>query len=478
VVSDHVQNDCIRSQCRCEEQYLYVTDFCSSTIFGGYFFCKRCGRDYCLACENYFPTTLSDIRQSPWPLADAVRPRLLRCTGGASSAVHADKADVKPTPKGANLHVRDDLVSVSRFDEVELKGHWEALVQFVLEGRVSGLTGISGGRTSTGAGLLSADEKESGLEWQAKLRALGMDAGEREMDDELVKEVKAYFRQYTESEGKRVREVKEADVEQAEESDKEDSFDRNDRTKAGSELAEEGATAREAMGVDTRPEGVAGENGKGNGEDIAMKDRVSTNGKIDIDHPAAVPDPKTTGTDQDSNKIPSATVAAEHSDTDDSPRDDRAPCVPSFSGQNTGAQQEDIHSVTKCAGGHSVAALSKHAKPVDLVDQNESTEPDTWDSSLYTKQTQPTAIPIPDPADLEAHSREFMKLGYDALTNGVFDKLWAKGEPIVVDGVGKRFQKIWTPQTMIERFGAENVCEYLRVVLLALYYARPDEVYC
>ncbi|KAL7422076.1 hypothetical protein Q5752_002719 [Cryptotrichosporon argae] len=56
-----------------------VCDFCSSTIFAGFFFCKKCGRDYCLECERFFSDSTSDMLNSPWPLPDAARPRLHRC---------------------------------------------------------------------------------------------------------------------------------------------------------------------------------------------------------------------------------------------------------------------------------------------------------------------------------------------------------------------------------------------------------------
>lgn len=56
-----------------------VCDFCSSTIFGGYFFCKWCGRDYCLSCERYISESLETISQSPWYIPDAARPRVHKC---------------------------------------------------------------------------------------------------------------------------------------------------------------------------------------------------------------------------------------------------------------------------------------------------------------------------------------------------------------------------------------------------------------
>ncbi|WWC69738.1 uncharacterized protein I206_103681 [Kwoniella pini CBS 10737] len=99
-----------------------VCDFCSSTIFGGWFFCKICGRDYCLACERYFPDSLETIMQSPWPMPDAARPRLLKCQN-------------QPGQKavGQPKHHRGCLQPVSRFDEAELKDHWLKLSAIALE---------------------------------------------------------------------------------------------------------------------------------------------------------------------------------------------------------------------------------------------------------------------------------------------------------------------------------------------------------
>jgi len=106
-----------------------VSDFCSSTIFGGYFLCKKCGRDFCLQCERYFSESLETIRDSPWDIPDAARPRLLRCTGGV------ERIQGKIGSKIATqFHVRPDLQPVSRFDAKELKQQWVALAEFVLRG--------------------------------------------------------------------------------------------------------------------------------------------------------------------------------------------------------------------------------------------------------------------------------------------------------------------------------------------------------
>jgi lysine-specific demethylase 3 len=77
-------------------------------------------------------------------------------------------------------------------------------------------------------------------------------------------------------------------------------------------------------------------------------------------------------------------------------------------------------------------------------------------SQLYTKRTHPTATPILDPSGLEAKNREFLFIENQDLTHEVFDQLWSRGEPIVVDKVGDGLKMRWTPDDFIERFGREK----------------------
>ncbi|WVQ77932.1 hypothetical protein IAT38_000012 [Cryptococcus sp. DSM 104549] len=107
-----------------------LCDFCQSTIFAGYFFCRRCGRDFCLQCERYFPDSLKSITESPWPMADAARPRLLRCNpdppgNNPNAQLHRGKSTV--------FHVRGDLQPVSRLSEAEIREHWLCLSEFALD---------------------------------------------------------------------------------------------------------------------------------------------------------------------------------------------------------------------------------------------------------------------------------------------------------------------------------------------------------
>ena len=243
-------------------------DFCSSTIFSGYFLCKKCGRDFCIQCEHYFSDSLEDMRESPWHLPDAARPRLLRCTGGADAA----KTETEMTNEKKRLlkvhhvnhfHVRPDLQPVSRFTADELEHHWLALVEFVLGG--------------------------------------------------------------TESEEDRL----------------------------------------QLLGITK--------------DEVELREMIS-NWMIE-------------------------------------------------------------HGKRKEANGDIKTALYKE----EIAD-------------LYRKTANPAGDPIPDPAELEDLSLPFILISADRLNNDAFDQLWARGEPIIVDGVGKRLKHSWTPDTFIERSGQEPCC--------------------
>ncbi|WVR04951.1 hypothetical protein IAU60_001963 [Kwoniella sp. DSM 27419] len=235
-----------------------VCDFCSSTIFGGWFFCKRCGRDFCLQCERYFPESFETITKSPWAMPDAARPRLLRC--------HHQVIPGAAPPKGPAFHLRSDLQPVSRFGEEELRDHWLRLAEFVLEGK----------------------------------EPLG------------------------------------------------------DRLKL--------------MGL---------------------------------------------------------------------------------------AEEEDVNKVVEEFPGAAVASDVDPALQGAEKDGNGEVRPQDKDFK-YTKTTHPSAIPIPDPADLADESREFLFVCDDDLSNEVFDLMWTKGEPMVVDHVGDSLRLEWKPDNFIEWFGKEQ----------------------
>jgi hypothetical protein len=100
--------------------------------------------------------------------------------------------------------------------------------------------------------------------------------------------------------------------------------------------------------------------------------------------------------------------------------------------------------------------IEKH--PTTFPSGPMSTLTDEEMSKYYAKTTNPDVEPIPDPAGLGNKSHPFMFVPAAELDGNLFDRLWARGEPIVVDKVGERFKKIWTPDTFIERFGKEECC--------------------
>ena len=79
--------------------------------------------------------------------------------------------------------------------------------------------------------------------------------------------------------------------------------------------------------------------------------------------------------------------------------------------------------------------------------------------ALYTKSTNLSVEHPPDPAGLEQQSKAFIKIDDDTLANPVFDLLWGRGEPIVVDKVGEKLKMSWTPEYFVEHFGREEACE-------------------
>ena len=89
--------------------------------------------------------------------------------------------------------------------------------------------------------------------------------------------------------------------------------------------------------------------------------------------------------------------------------------------------------------------------------------------SLYTTQTNVAASPIPDPAGLEQHARPFLRSDVGKLDNERFELLWARGEPLCVDGVGGQLPMSWNPDDLIERFGSEVCREWLYVLRMLQY---------
>lgn len=95
-----------------------TTDFCSSTVFGGSWFCLGCGREYCSSCYELFPATASDEDIARVDLQPEAVQRILRCR-------------FRGPP-----HTRVNLRAVSRFERAQLEEHWLAMVTTALEARL------------------------------------------------------------------------------------------------------------------------------------------------------------------------------------------------------------------------------------------------------------------------------------------------------------------------------------------------------
>jgi lysine-specific demethylase 3 len=108
---------------------------------------------------------------------------------------------------------------------------------------------------------------------------------------------------------------------------------------------------------------------------------------------------------------------------------------------------EDDEIIQAIEGWQSTLAYSPSERDATDVISPEDIE------RLYTKSTNPTAIPIPDPAGLEENSHSFIRISVSSLDNAQFDVLWGRGEPIVVDDVDKRLKQSWTPDAFIEQYG-------------------------
>ncbi|WWC85206.1 uncharacterized protein L201_000065 [Kwoniella dendrophila CBS 6074] len=322
-----------------------VCDFCSSTIFGGWFFCKTCGRDFCLSCERYFPDSLETIMESPWPMPDAARPRLLKCqheivlptiSKGKEGNDGEKTQRQPPRPKGPAMHSRLKLQAISRFDENELKDHWLRLFEFVLDDiNINNIDDIAKDSNKN-----ITDDKHRGhsdesmtktkdftnLDLESKLNLMGLSS----LNDDQVKNLLKNHK-------------------------------------------------------------------------LLPLPQKSNSNEDDVDVEPIIPLPK------DDIVIDSSLI------------------------EEGEKNQEENH--------------GNDSRSIDKIEKQK------W---RYTKITNPHVEPIPDPAELSEHSREFMLIDDKDLTNAVFDKMWSQGEPIVVDNVDKKLHLGWGPDDFIERFGQEE----------------------
>lgn len=297
-------------------------------------------------------------------------------------------------------HFREDLQPVSRFSEVEIKGHWLALAEFGVKGR-RGTKGTKRTKGTKGSG--SANRTADG---NADARGLEEDAGRvgdlnGDVNADVIVDAEA------------VAGITDADV-RGETEDWRYLFGLGEGEEVKS-LAEEIEQVRRELEVEVEVEGDR-ERAREVDEDVEREGVVGG--------------------------MPSGAAGA-------------AALIDKYKNADEG-ELKDTDTGEEPA--RSLPSKPSNPQPSQTHSPPQTQPSQTFNPShAYTKLTHSTA-PLPDdPADLTADSLKFMRVPYDQLDKARFDIMWSKGEPIVVDGVDKRLKEEWTPDALIERFG-EEIC--------------------
>ena len=375
-----------------------MSDFCSSTIFGGFFFCKKCGKDYCLQCERYFSDSMEAVRESPWVIPDAAKPRLLRCT-------------LAPPAKGTLAGKAPEVPSGQKTD---------------LAGPASTPVPALGPGPSTSDGtapdsLLTTRELSLGNRSNAPVNGASMEdlAGAPAPEERVSTPIIA-------------------------------SQDESLPAEPGSQTNVEANTHRtDSMTVThtSTPEPTS----------LPSRHRsVHATSK-----PApAVATPQRRGHNFHVRPDLVPITRFHHKDLEE-----HWYKLVAFVLDGTGSLEERMKWLDPTFEPGTDGEMS--AKVDEYVTKHPTSFPAGPNPELseeeikkyYSRITKPDVEPIPDPAQLRDKSHAFMFIQSSELDNELFDRLWARGEPIVVDKVGERFKKVWTPDTFIERFGVEPCCK-------------------
>lgn len=495
-----------------------VCDFCSSTIFGGYYFCKKCGRDYCLQCERYFPDSMEAIGESPWELTDAARPRLLKCikqpweemmSGGggeieSGSTENGNGNDSAKTNGNANTnggsstnkngrkrekaiawHVRSDLQPVSRFTKEEIEGHWLSLAEFVIGhgyGPDASSSSGFGPLFDAGDGVEPEGEKkkeEWRLHWERMLRVMGL-----QMDEEVDRVLEQWRKDV------RVVREKEKDrkiglvahlgpsaniesnsdtntnphpVSNPESSsrntiDSQASIDKTLTSIPGSAVTPTKNETQQEHEVDEDEDLETGEP-RSAGE--KLNDMMEKEDEEGISAALTAPTPLSSVTPAAFAAVPSPTPISGV----------EIPLGTSVTPTISSSNSPQVNAPLEESSAPSISRL----RSVPTSDPNPKTAPNPTPSQQqnlkqisfnYTKHTHPN--PPSDPANLSNYSLPFIYLpSPEGLNNKAFDELWSKGEPIVIGGVNvhvgggdggqrRREGEEWGPEKFMERFGEEQ----------------------
>lgn len=495
-----------------------VCDFCSSTIFGGYYFCKKCGRDYCLQCERYFPDSMEAIGESPWELTDAARPRLLKCIKqpweemmsggggeiGSGSTGNGNGNDSAKTNGNTNTnggsstnkngrkrekaiawHVRSDLQPVSRFTKEEIEGHWLSLAEFVI-GHGYGPDASSGSGFGplfdAGDGGEPEGEKkkeEWRFHWERMLRVMGLQMDEevdrvleqwrkdvcvvREKEKDKERGLVAHLSPSANIESNSDINTNPHPVSNPESSsrntiDSQASIDKTLTSIPGSAVTPTKNETQQGHEVDEDEDLETGEP-RSAGE--KLDDMMEKEDEEGISAALTAPTPLSSVTPAAFAAVPSPTPIT---GVEIPLGTNVTPTISSSNSPQVNAPLEE-----------SSAPSTSRLRSVPTSDPNLKTAPNPTPSQQqnlkqisfnYTKHTHPN--PPSDPANLSNYSLPFIYLpSPEGLNNKAFDELWSKGEPIVIGGVnvhvgggdgGQRrgVGEEWGPEKFMERFGEEQ----------------------
>lgn len=443
---------------------LIISDFCSSTIFGGYWFCQKCGKDYCLQCERYFSDSLETMGESPWYLENAARPRLLRCSNavpvkGRLAEKTEEVKDVKPV-------IEDRARSISPAKEVEA----ERVPQ------ESSSQSVSREKEHSNQATVSTKEAETE---PTVVSEVPVEASNTETEesgavvDNQIKDVPT-----SDPNGIAV------DVEAA------------PPTLNGLDGSQDSAsapptdepTARSITTLDTPIKAHADSN----------RNTIPDTEPPVLSSSQPQPSSQTQSSVQHSRRARSSAISAAtsarkskvnfhvrpellpvtrfHRDDleshwnkllelvleEEMSQEERGRWLGLEEGDDEILRKvegylekhppgsPDVSTRPKDANGHTEGDVEMRDDALHATDQYYTTSTTSHDSSIK---------PVPDPAGLEPKSHPFMLVQAPELDNKLFDRLWSKGEPMVVNGIGERFKQSWTPDAFISRFGTEECRE-------------------
>jgi hypothetical protein len=437
-----------------------IPDFCSSTIFGGYFFCQKCGKDYCLQCERYFSPSMDAMRESPWDLPDAARPRLLRCT-------LAPPMKGKLAPRSASgapvVAESAEIRSTRATDDSKLKaGSTDMPPPAKAPSSTSPVQTAEGGAVPS-----TSVPNDSAVDDDRPLNGGSSDS-----------------------------------IPATEQSQTPVQSQDQDETAAPPATTEE---PDHTMPTAPPPNSIPAEDQMDVDQPPTPTLHNPPNATPATDVNASQETPLSTQTDAANDEpihthttrpraaaVPKPTPKVKVPRTRDTPRKGqnfhvRPDLVPltrfrvkdleehwykliSFVLDGTGTLEERLKWLPTSSESSDAESLIKKVEeyintyPTTFsADPNPDLLPEEMER-YYSKSTNPSIPPLEDPAGLEEESHPFIFVQAEELDNALFDRLWARGEPIVVNGVGKRFKQTWTPDTFIQRFGDEPCCRSLILV--------------